>query len=76
MWFAVVALRVQKNGPRPQGLVCVKFSSNQTRPNILMLLLNPALVPPALLLNLVLVLWFVVPCGSKCACGAGSKRRA
>ena len=38
--------------------------------------LNLVLVLPALLLNLVLVLWSAVPYGSKCACGAGSTRRA
>ena len=42
-----------------------------------MLLLHLVLVLLLLLImmNLVLGLWSVVPCGSQCACGAGSKRR-
>ena len=38
-----------------------------------MLLLNLVAVLLPLLLGLVLGMWPVVPCGSKCACGTGSK---
>ena len=41
-----------------------------------MLMLNLAPVLLALLMDLALVLWSGVPCGSQCASALGSKRRA
>ena len=52
----------------------VTLESYERRCTVLLLNLVPVLL--SLLLDLVLVLRSVLPCGSKCACGAGSKRRA